>query len=472
VVGVQDMGAAGLTSSSFEMAARGGTGIELDLDRVPLREAGLGPFEIMLSESQERMLFVARRGMEDELARIFQRWGLEVAEIGRVTGNRHALVRFHGEVVADLPIAALTDDAPVYRRPVREPRDLVQRQWEPHAPEPDDLARTLEALLATPDLGSKEWITRQYDSTVRANTVAGPGGDAAVLLLKGTPLGIALTSDVNPVYCALDPYVGAMQAVAEAVRNLACVGAEPVGLTDCLNFGNPENPEISWQFREAVRGITRACRAFEVPVISGNVSFYNETEGQSIHPTPTIGMVGVIPDLRQLPLSCFTTAGDRVILLGEDQRELGGSAYLRLLHGVEQGRPPVVDLEAEARLADLLRLLVFEQQLHTAHDVSDGGLLVALAEACFGRSLGAELELPLEPLQLFSETQARAVVAVPQKQVRPVLQAAEEAGVPARDVGKVGGSKLAIKLRGGKMAASVEQLRQVWSAALARALGD
>jgi phosphoribosylformylglycinamidine synthase len=471
VVAVQDMGAAGLTSSSFEMAARGGTGIELDLDRVPLRAAGMTPFEIMLSESQERMLFVARRGMEEQLVHIFRRWGLEVAEIGHVTASRRAEVRWRGEVVADLAIAALTDEAPVYRRPVREPRDLVQRQRQPPVPEPDDLAGALKRLLDTPDLGSKEWVTRQYDSTVRTNTVVGPGGDAAVLQLKGTPLGIALTCDVNPVYCALDPCLGAMQAVAEAVRNLACVGAEPVGLTDCLNFGNPENPEVSWQFREAVRGIAKACRGLEVPVVSGNVSLYNETEGQSIHPTPTIAMVGVIPDLKQLPSSSFTHAGDRVVLLGEDQREHGGSAYLRLLHGIEQGRPPVVDLEAEARLAELLRLLVFEQQLHTAHDVSAGGLAVTLAEATFGRGLGAELELPLDPAQLFSETQARAVVAVPPKQVKAVLQAAEEAGVSARDVGKVGGAKLVVKLPGGaKLTADVEELRGIWSTALPRAL--
>jgi phosphoribosylformylglycinamidine synthase subunit PurL len=470
VVAVQDMGAAGLTSSSFEMAARGGTGLELNLDRVPLREPGLGPFEIMLSESQERMVFVARRGMEDELVRIFQRWDLEVAEIGHVTASRRAEVRFHGELVADLPIAAIADEAPVYRRPVREPRDLVQRQRQPAVPPPDDLAGTLRRLLDTPELGSKEWITRQYDSTVRTNTVRGPGGDAAVLQLKGTPLGIALTCDVNPVYCSLDPCLGAMQAVAEAVRNLACVGAEPVGLTDCLNFGNPENPEISWQFREAIRGIAKACRAFEVPVISGNVSLYNETAGQSIHPTPTIGMVGVVPDLRVLPVSWFTDAGDRVILLGEDRREFGGSAYLRLLHGVEQGKPPVVDLDAETRLAELLRLLIFEGWLHTAHDVSDGGLAVTLAEACFGRGLGAELELPLDPAQLFSETQARAVIAVPPKHAKAVLQTAEEMRVPARDVGKVVAGRLLAKLSGGKLAAEVDELRQVWATALPRAL--
>jgi phosphoribosylformylglycinamidine synthase subunit PurL len=471
VVAVQDMGAAGLTSSSFEMAGRGGTGIRLDLDRVPLREPGLGPWEIMLSESQERMLFIARRGREAELIHTFQRWGLEVADIGRVTATGRAEIRWHGKVVADLPIAPLTDEAPVYRRPVREPREL-QKRWEaPAVPQPGDPAATLLALLDTPDLGSKAWIYRQYDSTVRTNTVQGPGGDAAVLLLKGTTIGIAVTSDVNPVYCALDPHRGGMQAVAEAMRNLACVGAEPLGITDCLNFGNPENPEVSWQFREAVRGISRACKAFEIPVISGNVSFYNETEGRSIHPTPTIGMAGVIPDLERVPVAHFTTAGDRVLLLGDDAGDFGGSAYLRLLHGVEQGRPPEVDLKREAALADLLRMFAFEQLLSTAHDVSDGGLGVALAEACFGRGLGAQLVLPLTPLQLFSETQARALVAVPQQRVDEALALAEEAGVPAREVGAVGGDRLSLALDGGSLVAPVAELHRVWSTALPRALG-
>jgi phosphoribosylformylglycinamidine synthase II len=471
VVAVQDMGAAGLTSSSFEMAGRGGTGIELDLDRVPLREPGLGPWEVMLSESQERMLFIARRGREEELIRIFKRWGLEVADIGKVTATGRAQIRWHGTTVADMPIAPLTDEAPVYRRPVAEPRDLKQRWQAPEVPEPGDPAAALRALLDTPELGSKAWIYRQYDSTVRTNTVQGPGGDAAVLLLKGTTVGIAVTSDVNPVYCALDPHRGGSQAVAEAMRNLACVGAEPLGLTDCLNFGNPENPEVSWQFREAVRGISAACKAFEIPVISGNVSFYNDTEGRSIHPTPTIGMAGLIPDLERVPVAHFTTAGDRVLLLGEDLVEFGGSAYLRLLHGVETGRPPEVDLRREAALAGLLRLMCFEQLASTAHDVSDGGLAVALAEACFGRGLGVELTLPLSPLQLFSETQARAFVAVPAARVDEALALAEEAGVPARDVGAVGGDRLALRLEGGGLSATVEDLRRAWATALPRALG-
>ena len=471
VVAVQDMGAAGLTSSSFEMAARGGTGIALDLDRVPLREPGLTPWEIMLSESQERMLFVARRGREEELVRVFHRWGLEVADLGRVTDTGRAEIRWQGETVASMPVAPLTERAPVYRRPVREPKDLAKLQKPSKAPAPADPRAALLSLLDTPDLGSKAWVHGQYDSTVRANTAMGPGGDAAVVLLKGTPIALAMTSDVNPVYCALDPQRGAMQAVAEAVRNLACVGAEPVGLTDCLNFGNPENPEIMWQFREAVRGLAKACKALDVPVISGNVSLYNETEGRSIHPTPTVGMVGVVPAIEQLPAAWFTTPGDRVVLLGKDRGEYGGSAYMRLLHGVEQGLPPEVDLAAEARLAELLRLLAFERLLHTAHDVSDGGLAVTLAEATFGRGLGADLKLPLTPLQLFSETQARAVVAVPAERVDEVLKMAEEAKVPARDVGAVGGGALALALDGGRLVVEVEAMHRVWSTALPRALG-
>ncbi|HVS04135.1 MAG TPA: phosphoribosylformylglycinamidine synthase subunit PurL [Thermoanaerobaculia bacterium] len=471
IVALQDMGAAGLTSSSFEMAGRGGTGIDLDLDQVPLREPGLSAYEIMLSESQERMLLVARRGREDELRRIFERWGLSVSRVGEVTTTGRAVIRRQGEVVADMPIRPLTDGAPVYRRPLAAPADLAERQRAPELPDPGDPAAALRRLLDTPDMGSKEWIWRQYDHTVRTNTVRGPGGDAAVMALKGTSFGIAMTSDVNPLYCWLDPRRGGAQAVAEAVRNLACVGAEPVGVTDCLNFGNPERPEISWQFRECVRGIASACRALEVPVISGNVSFYNETEGVSILPTPTVAMAGILPDLEHLPVSWFAAAGDRVILLGEDKGELGGSAYLRLLHGIEQGRPPEVDLAAEGRLAELLRLLAYEGMLRTAHDVSDGGLAVTLAEACFGAGLGAELTVPLTPLALFSETQARAVVAVAPEHAEGVLAEAEEEGVPALEVGTVGGTRLRLSLDGGELAAEVDELHEVWRTALPRALG-
>ena len=471
LVGVQDMGAAGLTSSAFEMADRGSAGFRLDLDRVPLRETGLTPYEIMLSESQERMLLVAKRGRQGEIAKIFQRWGLEVAEVGEVTGDGLAHIVASGKEVAILPIAPLTKNAPMYRRPVKVPADLSARQAAPEVPEPDDPTDALKRLLDTPELGCKSWIWHQYDHTVRTNTVTGPGGDAAVLVLKGTPSGLALTSDVNPVYCSLDPSSGGTQAVAEAVRNLACVGAEPVGLTDCLNFGNPENPEVSWQFRECVHGMSAACEALEVPVISGNVSFYNETDGQSIPPTPTVAMVGLIPDLMNLPAAHFTAAGDRIILLGRDRQEYGGSAYLRLLYDIEQGRPPAVDLRAEERLADLLRFLAFEGILHTAHDLSVGGLAVALAEACVQGGLGADLEIDSGPLGLFSESQARVIVAVAPQYAQRVLEEAEAFGVPAAEAGSVEGSGLTVRCDGAQLQAEIEDLHQIWSTALVRALG-
>jgi phosphoribosylformylglycinamidine synthase len=471
IVAIQDMGAAGLTSSSFEMAGRGGTGLRLHLDRVPLREPGLTPYEMMLSESQERMVLVAKKGREEELAKIFRRWGLEVAAIGEITDTGRAVLDWRGGTVADIPIRPLTEEAPVYHRPVAEPADLAERWRAPEVPQPEDLRGTLEKLLGTPEFASKAWIWTQYDTTVRTNTVQGPGGDAAVLLLKGTPAGIAMTSDVNPVYCYLDPRRGGMQAVAEAVRNLACAGAEPVGLTDCLNFGNPENPEISWQFREAVRGMTEACRALFVPVISGNVSFYNETEGQSIYPTPTVGMVGVVPNVANLPDPNFLRSGDRIVLLGRDRSEFGGAAYLRLLHGIEQGRPPAVDLDAELRLARLLRGLIARSLIRTAHDLSEGGFLISLAESCLGRGVGATVTVPWEGADLFSETQARALVACVPAALDRVLAAAEEAGVPALDLGETGGGELVVRSGGEVLRAPVAALHEIWSTALPRALG-
>ncbi|HEX2253854.1 MAG TPA: phosphoribosylformylglycinamidine synthase subunit PurL [Thermoanaerobaculia bacterium] len=474
---IQDMGAAGLTSSAFEMAGRGGAGIRLDLDRVPLREPGLTPYEIMLSESQERMLIVARRGHEEEVARVFRKWGLEVATIGEVTGTGRAVLAAGGREVADLPVAPLTEEAPVYERPAAAPADLAARQRAPEVPEPEDPAAALTALLTTPELASKEWIWRQYDHTVRTGTVVGPGGDAAVLRLAGTRAGLALTCDVNPVYCYLDPRTGGAQAVAEAVRNLATVGAEPLGLTDCLNFGNPTNPEVAWQLGECVRGMAEACRALGVPVVSGNVSLYNETDGRSIHPTPTVAVVGKVADLGRVPRSGFQAAGDRIVLLGAadaaaDAGAFGGSAYLRLLHGIEQGAPPAVDLEAEARLAELLRVLAVTGAVRTAHDLAEGGLAVALAESCFELGLGARVEVPHAAAALFAETQARALVACRPADLDAVLRRAEQAGVPAREIGEVAGSELAIAFDGGRLGLDVATLRQAWATALPRALGE
>jgi phosphoribosylformylglycinamidine synthase len=416
------------------------------------------------------MVLVAVRGREEEVVRVFEKWGLPVDTIGRVTEDGRARLLFEGKVVADMPVLPLTQSAPEYRRPVAVPKDLAARQADPEVPEPEDPRAVLERLLSSPELGSKEWIWSQYDHSVRTNTIVGPGGDAAVLRLKGTPSALALTSEVNPVYCWLDPYRGASQAVAEAVRNLACVGAEAVGLTDCLNFGNPERPEIAWQFREAVRGMSEACRKLSVPVVSGNVSFYNETQGAGIYPTPTVAVVGVIETLKRGVTAHFVGAGDRILLLGADFGEFGGSAYLRMCHDLEQGRPPKVDLDAEKRLAALLRASIADGSVGVAHDLSVGGLAVALAEATFGAGVGAEVEVDSSASGLFSESQARALVAVSGRRVDEFLARAGALGVPATDIGSTGGDRLVIRFDGGVIDSEVEALRRPWSMALPRAL--
>lgn len=480
VLGVQDMGAAGLTSSCFEMAARGGAGVEIDLDLVPLREASLTPYEIVLSESQERMVFVTQRGQEQAAASILSRWGLQASTIGRVTDDGRARLTFRGRTVADMPVEPMVDGAPVYDRPAAPPANLARRQRDVEPETPDDPLGALRRLLGTPELGDKAWIYRQYDSTVRSNTIVGPGADAAVLRLRGTPSGLALTSDTNPAYCWLDPRMGGRQAVAEAVRNLAVAGAEPVGMTNCLNFGSPENPEIAWQLRECISGMAEACRMFDVPVISGNVSLYNETEGEAVRPTPTVAMVGLIDGLMDLGeegeihrlLGCgFWRPGDRVLLLGEGGREFGGSAYQRLLHGVEAGRPPNVDLRAEAALSALLRRLRRTGRLSGAHDLAEGGLLVALAECSMTRGLGMRGHFDGGPLDLFSESQGRALVTAVPGQVDDVLVSADEFGVPASDIGEIGGDRLVVGFDGGVVNGAVDELRAVWAEALPRAMG-
>ncbi|HUP22256.1 MAG TPA: phosphoribosylformylglycinamidine synthase subunit PurL [Thermoanaerobaculia bacterium] len=475
VVGIQDMGAAGLTSSCFEMAARAGTGFQLELERVPLREPGLSPYELMLSESQERMVLVVERGREEAVEEVFRRWGLEVVPVGAVTSGGRGVIRMHGGVYADVPVAALVDQAPVYEREALPPADLAARQAPVVVPPPTDPASALEALLSTPELGDKSWIHSQYDSTVRSNTVVGPGADAAVLRLKGTHFGLALTSDVNPVFCYLDPREGGRQAVAEAARNLACAGALPIGLTDCLNFGNPERPDIAWQLRECIAGMAEACRALDVPVVSGNVSLYNETEGRSIHPTPTVAMVGWIERLDLDAGTCrrgvFREPGEQVVLLGADREELGGSAFQRLLHAVEQGLPPRVDLLAERALGTLMRQAFSMGWVRACHDVAEGGLLVALAEMTLARGLGCRLRTSLSPLGLFSESQARAVLAVAGEHLDVLLATAERLGVPAMHAGEVAGEELRVRFEGGTVEAPVARLHAAWRAALPRALG-
>ncbi|MGH7828863.1 MAG: AIR synthase-related protein, partial [Candidatus Binatia bacterium] len=399
LVGIQDMGAAGLTSSSFEMASRAGSGIEMDLSKVPLRETGMTPYEIMLSESQERMLLVAKRGREKQVIEIFQKWDLDAVEVGKVTDDGRMRLKFHGETVAELPIAPLVDAAPVYRRPISPPNDLSERQtipWE-RVNFPEDWNEALLRLLGSPNLCSRRWVYRQYDHMVMTNTVVLPGGDAAVLRLKGLKQGIAVTCDCNSRYVFLDPFLGAMHAVAEAARNLACSGAKGLAVTDCLNFGNPEKPEVMWEFAEAVRGLGEACRALDTPIVSGNVSLYNDTMGVSIDPTPTVGMVGILPDVQKHGGAWFQREDDAVFLAGPLAGTLGGSEYLSLFHGLVRGVPPALDLEDEKALQQFLLKGFAEGIFSSAHDLSEGGLAVALAESCLARRegpLGVEVSLP------------------------------------------------------------------------------
>ena len=401
IAGIQDMGAAGLTSSSMEMAGRAGMGFDLDLDAVPLREKGMTAYEIMLSESQERMLLVAHAGREDDVLRIFRKWGLEVARVGRVTDTGRVVIRHGGSIVCDVPAGALSDAAPLYDRPAQRPAHFdAMRDFDlSHVPEPQAtaLGATLLSMLGSPNLCSKEWVTTQYDWSVRTNTLAGPGGDAAVVRVKETGKALAMSAEGTPRYCFLDPLEGSKQAVAEAARNLACVGAEPLAITDCLNFGSPEKPEIMWQFQQCIEGLSQGCEAFASPVISGNVSFYNDTDGRSIQPTPAIVMVGLIDDPSTLVGSTFVSEGDAIVLLGDDAGEIGGSEYLAFIHEIEAGLPPRVDLAAEVRLADFVRAAVRARRVKSAHDVSGGGLAVALAECSFrgrsGQEVGAVIDI-------------------------------------------------------------------------------
>ena len=471
IVGIQDMGAAGLTSSSSEMAGRGGAGIEIDLTRVPLREKGMTPYEILLSESQERMLLVARQGTEDEIKKIFDKWDLDAAVIGRVTDDQQFRALWDGKEVMRIPIRALTKDAPAYQRPMARPveHDRVQQLDLASVPEPKDLAATFKQLLASPNIASKEWIYRQYDHFVRSNTVVAPGADAAVIRLKGTEKGLALTVDGNSRYCLLDPYVGGLLAVAEAARNLACVGARPIGLTDCLNFGSPENPEVMWQFAEVIRGMRDACLGLNVPVVSGNVSFYNETDGVPIHPTPTIGMVGLLKKVRRVVTSWFKAAGDVVVLLGRTREELGGTEYLKSVHGLTRGTPPWIDLKMEQAVQNCVLDAIDQEILSSAHDVADGGLAIALAECCIGgpeKPLGVRIdthEMIRGDALLFSESQSRIVVSLKEDNLGKLRDVAARYNVPMEVIGTVGGTRFVVQPL---LQLPVDELRTVWSTGL------
>jgi phosphoribosylformylglycinamidine synthase len=444
VIAIQDMGAAGLTCSAVEMGAKGNLGVTLDLDKVPCRENGMSAYEMMLSESQERMLMVLKPEKEQEAEAIFRKWGLDFAIVGETTPGKRFIVRHGGAVMADLPIKELGDEAPVYDRKHAEgakPPVIDAVSVKP----PLAVADALEKLIAAPDLCSKRWVWEQYDHVIIGNTVQRPGGDAAVVRVEDGPKALALTSDVTPRYCEADPYEGGKQAVAEAYRNLTAVGARPLAVTDNLNFGNPERPEIMGQLVGCIRGIGEACRVLDFPVVSGNVSLYNETNGKAILPTPTIGGVGLLDDFTKSMTLAFKAEGEAVLLIGETHGWLGQSIYLRDICGREEGAPPPVDLAAEKRHADFVRGLIGDGFVTAAHDVSDGGLLVALAEMAIASGIGAVLEAPAAiPAHgfWFGEDQARYVVTA--KDAETVVQRAKAAGVPVRRLGATGGSVLAL----------------------------
>jgi phosphoribosylformylglycinamidine synthase subunit PurL len=477
LVGIQDMGAAGLTCSTTEMGSRGGAGIEIDVALVPQRETGMTPYEIMLSESQERMLLVAKRGREAEVERIFEKWDLHAVKIGEVTDNGFLRVRERGALVAEIPNRSLTDDAPVYKRPISEPeylRDVQQLDLNAVIC-PADQNGALLALLASPTVASKRWVYRQYDHMVRTNTINMPGLGAGVVRIKGTDRALALSVDGNGRYGYLDPYRGAMLAVAEASRNVACAGARPVGATNCLNFGNPERPGIMWQFAKAVEGIGAACRALNVPITGGNVSLYNETDGTAIYPTPVIGVVGLLEHAGRVVGRRFRESGDAIVMLGADRGELGGSEYLKVVHNLVRGVPPVLDLEAERALQALLVTLADEGLARSAHDCSDGGLAVTAAECCFDTvGIGANISVDAPQTAssdatgvataLFSESASRVIVSVAPEELTRVLERAAAARVPAKVIGQTGGNRLRIAVAGQIVIdQSVDEAERVWS---------
>lgn len=450
VVGIQDMGAAGLTSSSFEMGAQ--SGVVLDLDKVPTREKGMTPYEIMLSESQERMLMVVRKGSEDKVKAIFDKWDLDAEVIGHVATDGYVRLRWQGEEVAALPAAPLSSEAPKYDRPYARGEYMDELNKPVDVKEPDHLKGVLLKLLAAPNIASKRWVYTQYDHMVRVGTTVLPGSDASVIRIPDSKKGIALSADCNSRICRLDPRTGGMAAVAESARNVAVSGARPRAFTNCLNFGNPEKADIMWQFVEAVEGMADAGKALDTPVVSGNVSLYNETEGKGIYPTPTIVMVGVIDDVEKAVTSTFKLEGSSIFLLGENTDEIGGSEYLSIIHGIEKGTPPKIDLAKEKSLINLLVEAAEKSLMLSAHDTAEGGLAVALAEMCFGeKQMGVRINLEDDMRTdhlLFAETQGRVIAEVGGLNSAAFEKLAEKHGVKCTQIGTVEGAHIVIKHQG------------------------
>jgi phosphoribosylformylglycinamidine synthase subunit PurL len=485
VVGIQDMGAAGLTCSTCEMGGRGDVGLEIELDLVPQRETGMTPYEIMLSESQERMLLVAEKGREDEVLRVFQKWGLDAVTIGRVINQPTMRVLEHGEVVAQIPNAALTDDAPLYHRPLE--------RWEPPVPRevPENVALgqkteftdELKRLLASPNICSKRWVFQQYDSMVQTNTVEGPGGEGGVIRVKGTERGLAMALDGNGRWCYLDPKLGAMHAVAESARNVACTGATPIAATNCLNFGNPEKPHIMWQFSQTIDGMTKACEELETPITGGNVSFYNETLGEGIYPTPVIGVVGVLEDVHKAVGPHFRGPGQALVLVraseagdaSDVEAEFGSSEYAKEILGQIWGFPPSLELEKEAALQKAVIEMIGSGTVKSAKDCSEGGLAVTVAECGFARGVGARLELGsaglIPEFVLFGEDASRVLISCDPQNVPRIQQIAVQYGLSAEQIGSTVPDQLEIRVDD-RVAATVgvSELQGAWAHALERAL--
>lgn len=481
VVGIQDMGAAGLTSSSAEMASKAGSGIEMDLTVVPQRDEGMSSYEIMLSESQERMLVVPKAGAEDQVKAIFEKWGLHAVVVGRVTDDGMLRVFHHGEVAAEVPAKSLsTDGAPSYVPEAKRP-EYLDELWSFDFNQLEDLKQeeiqdAFWKLLASPNIVSRRWIWEQFDQHAQLRTLVGPGSDAAVLRLPGTKRGIAITVDCNGRYCYQNPRVGAAQAVAEAARNIYASGGKPIAITDGLNLGNPEKPEIYWQLKETVQGIAEACEALGTPVTGGNVSLYNETDGEAIYPTPIIGMLGLLEDAEKHATIGFKNKGDLILLVGENKDELSGSEFLTVQHGLVAGSGPELDLELEKRNGEFCRSLIEKGLVSSCHDISDGGLAIALAECAMAGKLGARVKLYCPERRdslLFGESQARYVVSLPEENYDALRGLAEKQGVSISLLGRVEGEEFTVELGEEKVISTrVSEMLDLWSSGLERLLGE
>jgi len=477
VIGMQDMGAAGLTCSTCETAYKADTGMEIDISLVPRKEEGMNPYEVMLSESQERMLVIIDKERLEEVKKIFAKWNVPVDVIGLVTDDGVVRIKEHGEIVAEVPAAALVE-APVYHRKTARPKYLskVNKLNLASIKEPKDYNKIILRLLSNPTIASKSWVFKHGDPRVARDVLLGPGSDAGVVAVPGTKKAIAVTTDCNSTYCYLDPFRGAEIAVAEAARNLVCAGAKPLAITDGINFGNPKNPEVFWQFKQAALGISQACRALKTPVVSGNVSFNNENPKGSVDPTPIVGMVGLVKDKSKIVTQYFKSTQDAILLLGKNKEELGGSEYLKTIHGLKKGRCPSIDLNLEKRVQKTTLEAIGKGLVQSAHDCSEGGLAVALVESCLTnpkKKLGAVINLNADKIRtdalLFGETQSRIILSVRPKNVKKVLQIARRNKTPASVIGKVGGSRAVINKF---INIPLDQLNKAYSSAIANYLKD